>query len=107
VNDTAELIATAALGTGGGGLVGHLISGWATRKKIPAEVDNLIVEGAEIAVQTLSQTLVAETARANRAEALVRQRDAKIEALEAKIDALQTALDAVREELHAIRKVKL
>lgn len=103
----AELVVTGLLGAGGGSIVGASVSAWQTRKKVPAEVDSIIVSGAETAVQTLIDTLAAETTRADRAEAMVRERDAKIEVLEKKIDALQAALDAVREELYSMKEDRL
>lgn len=96
------VIAVVTMLSGGG--AGYWISAWQARKKVPAEVDSIIVMGAESAVTSLGASLVAETSRADRAELAVAERDEKIEALESKIDDLQHALNLLRDELHAIKR---
>ncbi|WLW38576.1 hypothetical protein [Streptomyces phage Verabelle] len=105
--DPALLAATT--GVMSGGFIGAIGTIWSARKKVPAERDSIIVSGAETAVLALEKTLEAETRRADRAEAVVAQRDEalarkdeRISALESRLDALQSALDAARDELHAI-----
>lgn len=97
-------------GITGGGLIAGFVSLYTARKKVPVERDSIIVNGAESAVLSLERTLAHETARADRAEALVAKRDeeinrkdARIEALEKRLDEVQAVLDAAREELHLIR----
>ncbi len=86
-------------------LGGTLVTGIGTyvlgRRKAPAEVDSIIVNGAETAVVALKAVLEAETARANRAEA---ERDRALErvaSMEIRLDAVQLMLDEARSELHA------
>lgn len=98
-----QVLLALAGGVASGGLIGAGATAYTAKKKVPAEVDSIIVTGAETAVQSLQASLAAETARAERAEAQVRERDARIDALEAKIDVLYTALDAVRDELIALK----
>jgi hypothetical protein len=104
MNDKAELVVAAGLGTGGGGLANYLLNIWTQRRKVPVEVDNIIINGAQTTVQSALAVASAEALRADRAEAMVRERDRKIEALEQKIDVLQAALDAVREELNRMKE---
>lgn len=92
-----------------GGLLGAAVSVYTARRKVPAEVDSLIVTGAETAVSTLEKTLVAESRRADRAEAkvcslneVIALRDERIARLERRLDGLQDSLDAARTELHLI-----
>ncbi|WP_405056958.1 hypothetical protein OG474_29990 [Kribbella sp. NBC_01505] len=89
-------------------LGGSLVTGIATyvvqRKKAPAEIDSIIVNGAETAVVALKAVLEAESARADRAEA---ERDRALEReakMEVRLDAMQTMLDEARGELHAWRQ---
>lgn len=94
----------AVLGSAGiGGAITHLATARAIRAKLPAERDSIIAEGAHTAVQSLTESLAAETARANRAEANEATLRQRCELLEARLDVLQNALDAARDELHAIR----
>lgn len=93
----------------GGGLIAACVSWYVAKSKTPAEVDSIIVAGAESAVVTIEKTLAAETRRADRAEAReavllqrIADKEARIEALEHKLDALQNALDDARKELHSI-----
>lgn len=104
-----EILTLIVPGLIGGGLIGALVSVYTARHKVPAEVDSLIVTGAETAVTTLERTLAAETRRADRAEAhsaeleaALLRKDERIERLEARLDALQGALDDARDELHRI-----
>lgn len=92
-----------------GSLIASLVAVYTARRKVPAETDSLIVTGAETAVATLERSLAAETRRADRAEARVRdlddallRKDERIERLEGRLDALQRALDDARAELHRI-----
>lgn len=89
---THDVVTLAAPFLGGSALAG-LVAVYTARRKVPAEVDSIIVNGAEKAVVALQAVLQAETARADRAEA-------RVEALEAKFDAVQGLLDEAREELH-------
>lgn len=98
-----ETILASLLGVGGGGVLGHGLAIWSARKKVPAEVDSIIVTGAETTVQAALSVAAAEAARADRAEAKVAEQDAHIERLLAQVEQLQTALNAVRDELHALR----
>lgn len=102
MNDIA-LTAVTSIASGG---VGAAVHWWTARKKTPAEVDNIIVNGAETTVQAALAVAAAESARADRAERQVLERDQRIAALEARLDALQQALDAAYEELHAIRSLR-
>lgn len=103
------LLTAAVSGVMGGGFIGAGVAVYTARKKVPAEVDSIIVSGAETAVVSLERTLAAETRRADRAEATVAARDARIaaleartEALESRLDTIQRALDDARAELHRI-----
>jgi hypothetical protein len=83
----------------GGGAAGA-VAFYTARKKAPAERDSIIVNGAETAVVALQAVLLAETARADRAEARADKADARVLAMEARLDAVQGLLDEAREELH-------
>lgn len=92
-----------------GGFVASIVAFYTAKRKVPVEVDSIIVSGAESAVLTIEKTLAAETRRADRAEARegvllqrIADKEARIEALEHKLDALQNALDDARQELHSI-----
>lgn len=98
-----ETILVGLLGAGGGGALGHALALWTARKKVPAEVDSIIVTGAETTVQAALSVAAAEAARADRAEAKVAEQSAHIERLIAQVEQLQTALNAVRDELHTLR----
>lgn len=89
----ATIIGLAGPFLAGTGVAGA-VAVYTARKKVPAEVDSIIVNGAEKAVVALQAVLQAETARADRAEA-------RVVAMEAKFDAVQGLLDEAREELHA------
>jgi len=90
-----QILTTAVAGFAGGGALTGAVAVYAARKKVPAERDSIIVNGAETAVVALQAVLQAETARADRAEA-------RCAALELKLDAIQAALDEARTELHSI-----
>lgn len=98
-----DAILTGLIGAGGGGALGHGLALWTARKKVPAEVDSIIVNGAETTVQAALAVAAAEASRADRAEAKVAEQDRHIERLLAQVEQLQTALNAVRDELHALR----
>jgi hypothetical protein len=87
-----QLVAPFVGGTAVAGLASYAIA----RRKAPAEVDSIIVTGAQNAVIALEAVVRAETARADRAEA-------RLLAMEAKFDAVQGLLDEARAELHAYR----
>ena len=96
------LLATLASGVLGGGVFGAGVSLWTAKRKVPAEVDSIIVTGAETAVVALQGTLSAETRRADRAEKTVTQQYERIENLERRLDQLQQLLDDARNELRSI-----
>lgn len=79
-------VVTATLGTGG------LVAWWRAKKTVPAERDNIIVTGAETAVQSLERSLQAETARADRLEK-------ENSDLRRSLDDLERELNDVREQL--------
>lgn len=102
------LVALASMVLSGGG-VGAAVSLWSAKKKVPVERDSIAVGGAETAVLALERSLMAETRRADRAEAevvrlqgVVSDRDQRIHALEGRLDIVQQSLDAVRDELHQL-----
>lgn len=101
MNEEMEYVLAASVA--GAGLLGWLIPNKKDRTKLPVELDNMIATGSETAVKALIQALDAETARAERAEAQVREKEQKISALEERVEALQQLLDDLRAELHAIR----
>ncbi len=81
------------------------------KRKAPAEVDSIVVQGAESAVLSLQKANEVERHRAERAErdrdalrAEVARKDARIEALERQLDRAQEMLNQVREELEHIRR---
>ena len=86
-----------------GGLITALATVYAAKRKVPAERDSIIVNGAETAVLALEKTLAAETRRADRAEAQIAARDKRIEALEAKLELLQSVLDEARAEIASFK----
>lgn len=97
-----------------GGFILSIVAAYTAKKKVPVERDSIIVNGAETAVQALARSLEAETARADRLErelldkdTLLSRKDERIAALEQRLDALQVALDAARTELHAILSAPL
>lgn len=102
----------------GGGLLGGLASfivGRATARKtnseaaavdakLPAEVDSVVVQGAETAVLTMKQALDSATARIAQLEG-EREADRKrIADLEAKVQRLQGKVDAAGRSLQAARR---
>lgn len=106
----SNLLTAVITGITTGGLLTGAATLYGARRKVPAERDSIIVTGAETAVLSIEKVVAAESRRADRAEALVAQRDAeirrkdaRIEALERRLDEFQDALDATRAELHAIR----
>lgn len=89
-----------------GGLLFAGAAVYKARKTAPAERDNIIVQGAETAVIALERSLAAETRRADRAEAQVAERDAKLTLLQERLESVQAALDEVRHELHELLNKK-
>lgn len=89
-----------------GGLVGAIMSFHSARKKLPVEIDSIIVTGAEAAVASLARSLEAETRRADRAELENRRLECQIEGLRSRLDLLQTSLDLAREEIATILHAK-
>lgn len=92
-----------AFGAIAGGTVTACIQWIRDRRKVPAEVDNIIANGAATNVQSALAVAAAEAARADRAEsenAILRNR---LEAALSRVDFLQAALDAVRDELNDIK----
>lgn len=100
MSDTA--LAAIVSGLMSGGLIGALVAAYSARQKVPVERDSIAVTGAETAVLALQHSLSAETKRADRAEATLAKRDARIEILEQKLDELQAALNGARAELQQI-----
>lgn len=98
-----DTILTGLIGTGAGGALGHGLALWTARKRVPAEVDSIIVTGAETTVQAALSVAAAEAARADRAEAKVQEQEVHIERLLGQVEQLQAALNLVRDELHALR----
>jgi esterase/lipase len=103
VSTTAETVTVLIGGLAAGGTFTAALQAFSQRRRVPVEVENLSVEGAQQAVASLMQSLEAETARANRNEDLVREKDRRIEQLECRIDTLQTMLDDLRSDLHSIK----
>lgn len=106
---SSQMLTIVVTGLMSGGFVGSAVALYSAHRKVPVEVDSIIVSGAESAVLTIEKTLAAETRRADRAEAResvllqrIADKEARIEALEHKLDALQNALDDARKELHSI-----
>lgn len=98
-------LVVAVLGSGGvTAYLSHLATAKAVRAKLPAERDSIIAEGAHTAVQSLTESLAAETARANRSEQENAQLRQRCKLLEARLDSIQSALEAARAELHEIRE---
>jgi hypothetical protein len=91
---------------GGAGVAGTAVTWWTARRKVPAEVDNIIVTGAEMTVQSALAIASAEAARADRAEQRSLELEQRLDAALARVDMLQTALDAVRDELYDIKNHK-
>lgn len=102
-----ELIVTLVLSSG---TVAAILTYVIARRKAPAEVDSIVVKGAESAVLSLEKALTVE--RTQRAEAEkearrlrdeVAKKDRRIEALEKQLDRAQEMLNEVRAELERIR----
>jgi len=103
-----EAIALAVLGSGG---FAAILTFVIARRKAPAEVDSIIVTGAESAVLSLQKAVEAATLRATTAETQLaashereRRKDERIELLEQRLDRVQNILDDVRAELAAVRR---
>ena len=94
----------------GGGLAAFLTYKIA-RRKVPAEVDSIVVQSSETANLSLARSLAAAEKERDRLvdvaaakDAEIARKDARIEALEAQLDRLQIMLNAARDELAAIRR---
>jgi cell shape-determining protein MreC len=86
-NELVKLAGTA----GGGASLTALVTWFANRRKVPAEVDSIIVQGANTAVIALTAVN----------EALER----RVLYLEEKLAKAQTLLDELREELSELRDI--
>ena len=103
-----EVIAIGILGSGGlGAVLVYLVQ----RRKAPAEVDSIIVTGAESAVLSLQRANEAAVARAVAAEeqlaashAREARKDERIESLERQLDRIQAMLNAARDEVASLRR---
>lgn len=99
---SSEIAKLAGAAGGGAGLTSFLTY-LTNRRKVPAEVDSIIVTGAEKTVAAAVAVAEAEGRRADRAEARNVELEARIEMLEGKLASAQSLLDAVRQELHDLR----
>lgn len=111
----AVTIVVALLGGGIVGAIGSLIVGRATARKtiaeaqaidrrLPAEVDSVVVQGAEAAVLTMERALESATGRIRQLE---QERDAdraRIRELEAKVERLQQQVEAAEQSLAVARR---
>lgn len=84
--DASTEIIVAAVSSGG--ILGASTSWWIARRKTPAEVDNLVVTGAEMTVTAALNVATAERARADRAEARVKHLEERVNTLEAQVQTL-------------------
>lgn len=107
---STELVVGLATLLLGGGAGGGLLAWWVARKKTPAEVDSIIVGGAEKAVLVMRSALEAEQSAhaATRAErdfqiAENLRKTQRIVLLEDRLDRAQVLLDDLRTELAALR----
>lgn len=107
---TGELIGAAVPVILGGGLITALTALWVARRKTPAEVDNIIVSGAETAVLSIKQALEAEQhaheqtrADRDRLAEQARIKDLRIADLEARVERFQEALEQMRQEIIQLR----
>lgn len=106
MNQLAEILVPGLVGAGGGTLLTAGVSTWTARKKVPAEVDSIVVAGAETTVTAALAVAAAEAARADRAEAREAELEIRLEGALARVDALQQALNAIRDELNQMKEVQ-
>ena len=122
MRDLLPVVVTGLLSGGIFGAIGALISSRAVSRKtnaeaqglaakLPAEVDSVVVQGAEAAVLTMKAALDSATGRIAQLEAerdADRQRiadlEAKVKRLEGKVNAAERALASAREEGAALRE---
>lgn len=102
---------------GGGSLVAAVLTYVIAKRKAPAEVDSIVVSGAESAVLSLQRAVDVERGLRERAERenahlrdelaerdrRLRERDRRITALEAQLDKCQQTLQDARDQIHALR----
>jgi hypothetical protein len=107
--NNALLIAIVSAVLGGGG-ASAAVALFKAKKTTGAEVDSIIVGGAEKAVLTMKQALEASqhetnTVRADRDRltAEVARKDDRIRDLEMRLDGVQALLDAARADIAALR----
>lgn len=120
-NSTVELVVTGLLSGGVFAAVGALITSKATARKtsaeaeslaakLPAEVDSVVVQGAEQAVLTMKAALESATSRIAQLEEeregdrkRIAELEAKVKRLEGKVTAAERALGDARSEGAALR----
>lgn len=95
----------------GGGALTALVTYLNAKRRAPAEIDSIVVQGAEAAVLSLQRAVDAANARANdvaverdRLAAEIARKDQRIMALETQLDRLQKMLNDARDEIAAIRR---
>lgn len=79
---------------------GHL---WIASRKTPAEVDSIIVQGAETTVQGALKLAQAEASRADREAARADRAEAKVESLLNQLEQAQTLINHIRTELMELK----
>lgn len=92
-----------ALSAGAGGIMSTGIHAWVASRKTPAEVDSIIVQGAETTVQGALKLAQAEAARADREAARADRAEAKVESLLAQLEQAQTLINHIRTELMELK----
>lgn len=120
-NDLTTLIVTALLSGGLFAAIAALITGRATARKthtegkaieakLPAEVDSVVVQGAEAAVLTMQAALNSATGRIAQLEAdrasdrkVIAELERKVEQYRRKVEAAERALAQAREAGAALR----
>jgi len=115
---SAQLVVSILLALGGGLGIGTLVTSRSVARKttaegnsidakLPAEVDSIVVQGAEAAVLTMQAALTSATARIVQLEASAAEDARRIRELETRLDELRRKVEMAEHALEEARQASV